>query len=89
MWSGTGIISGSGDGETITLNDGQYEESEVVDIGANQVEIVIDEYGSGSGGPPVIKYKDGDDYANCIADTWHIYTVPFLSTGYVQIRVEN
>ena len=88
IWSGTGTISGNGDEETINLEETDYEEGEVVNIGANAIEIIIDLYGTGSGPEPIVKYKDGDSYANCIADAWNVYSGGFVSTGYVQIRVE-
>ena len=65
------------------------EESEVVYMGAETVEILIDKYQTGSGDFPTIQYKDGSSKANCLADSWNNYTEPFVSTGYVQIRVEN
>lgn len=87
-WSGTGLISGSGDSEILTLDEGEYEESEVVNVGANEIEIIVDNYQSGSGPAPVVKYKDGDSEANCEADSWNTYSAPFTSSGYIKVRVE-
>ena len=87
-WSGTGEASGSGNNEIITLDSGENMESEVINIGDNKVEILIDEYQTGSGPAPVIKYKDGNSVSNCNADSWNIYSVPFDSTGFVKIRIE-
>jgi hypothetical protein len=89
VWTGTGSIHNSGDDEYINLDETEFEEGEVVNIGANSVKIEIDLYGTGSGPAPTIKYKDGDTYANCLADTWNTYTGAFASTGFVQIRVEH
>jgi hypothetical protein len=88
-WTGTGAISGSGDSEVITLDDGEYMESEIVNIGVKDIEILIDDYGAGSGPAETVQYKDGATEAACEADSWHNYTVPFRSAGYVKVRVEN
>jgi len=88
-WSGSGQISGTGDTEQIILDSGEYMESEIVHIGVNQVQILIDKYRTGSGSSPTIKYKDGDTEENCDLDTWNTYTGPFSSSGYNRIRVEN
>jgi len=86
-WTGTGAITGSADDEIITLDYTESMESEVVNIGANTVKITLDKYGAGSGPAATVEYKDGDSEANCEADTWNSYTVPFVSTGYVKIKV--
>jgi hypothetical protein len=84
----TGEISGSGDAETLTLDPGEYAEFRMVNVGTIEIEILYDNYQSGSGPAPTIKYKDGDSEANCNADTWNTYSVPFTSAGYVKIRFE-
>jgi hypothetical protein len=88
-WTGTGSITGSNDNETLTLSTGQNEESEIINIGTGQIDIIIDEYQSGSGDSPVIKYKNGNSEANCNADSWNTYSAPFNSLGYIKIRVEK
>lgn len=87
-WTGTGTISGSGDSEIVRLKPTEYVESEVVNVGIGTALITLDEYQSGEGAP-IVKYKDGDSEANCEADTWNTYTVPFVSQGYVKIRLEK
>ena len=86
-WTGTGSISGSGDSEVMNFDSAEYEESETWNIGSGRVQLTIDKYGTGSGSP-IVKYKQGDSSVNCEADTWHTYTVPFLCTGWIKIRVE-
>ena len=39
-------------------------------------------------GTPTVKYKQGNSQANCEADTWHAYTIPFVCGGWVKIRLE-
>jgi len=39
-------------------------------------------------GVPTVKYKQGSSQANCEADTWHAYTIPFVCGGWVKIRLE-
>lgn len=87
-WTGTGTISGSGDAEIVELAEGQYVESEVINIEAGLKEINLDDYQSGSGAV-IVKYKDGSSVANCEADTWNTYSVPYTSEGYSQIRLER
>ena len=87
-WSGTGTIESSGDGEVIMLDDSEYMESDVINVGAGTVTIARDDY-QGGYGSPTIKYKNGSSYSACIADSWNAYSTPFLGDGYVQIRVEE
>jgi len=87
-WTGTGSIISSGDNELIKLDTGEYMESEVINVGVGQMAIKLAEYQSGTG-IPVIKYKDGNSVANCEADTWHTYSVPYSSLGYSKIRLEK
>lgn len=87
-WTGTGTITGSGDSEKIYLLPGQYMESETWNLTSMKAIINLDKYGSGSGGITV-KYKDGNSEANCEADTWHAYSIPFACTGWIKIRIEG
>jgi len=68
---------------------GEYMQSYPVHIGTGTVSIEYDKYDTGSGVPPTVEYKDGDSVVNCEADSWNTYSVPFVSSGYVQIRVTN
>jgi hypothetical protein len=85
-WTGTGIVSGSSDSEKILLSTGNYMQSEIVNTGANRIELFQNKYDlSGSG---LLKYRSGSNVANCEAAEWQSYTGSFASTGYTQIRVE-
>lgn len=86
IWSGTGVISGAGDAEKIELYPGDYMESETWFIGAGEVMIVEDKYGSGPGAA-TIQYKTGDSYLNCEADSWNNYIGAFTSLKWVKIRI--
>ena len=86
-WTGTAAIQSSGDDENVALDSAEYEESETWEIGAGRVQLTIDKYGTGSGSP-ITKYKQGSSSANCEADSWHTYTVPFLCGGWIKIRIE-
>jgi hypothetical protein len=85
-WTGIGTIENSGDNERIVLADGEYMESEVINIATELVQILQNKYLSGDNG--LIKYKNGTTEENCLADSWNIYSDPFISLGYVKIRVE-
>lgn len=87
-WTGSGYISGVGDAERINFVAAENEESETWNIGAHRIKIQYNKYASGSG-VPTIKYKNGSSQALCEADTWHTYTVPFVCTGWVKVRIET
>jgi hypothetical protein len=63
-------------------------ESEVVKI-SNSVEILYDNYQTGSGPPPIIEYKNGSTEENCNNDSWNIYSDPFIALGYIKIKVRQ
>jgi len=42
----------------------------------------------GTGDNVVLKYRHGATPAACVAAGWNTYTVPFVSLGYVQVRLE-
>lgn len=87
-WTGTGTIVGSGDGERIELNFGQYMEGEVVNTGLYLVELLQNIYDP-SGDDVVMKYRHGLSEAACLAAAWAVYADPgFYSLGYAQIRLE-
>lgn len=86
-WSGTGVASGSGDGEVIEFDAaGQYMESEIVNTGVNMIQILQNAYGSGDTG--TMKYRTGTTQSECESAGWSNYSAPFLSDGYVQLRIE-
>ena len=81
-----GSIDGSGDYEKVTLGSGNYWTSHIVRTGANMVKFVYGKYRIGSGSPGTFQFKTGSSKATCDADTWHDYTGPFQSSGWVQLR---
>jgi hypothetical protein len=85
-WTGTGVISGSGDAEMIELYPGDDMESETWFIGSGSVMIVEDKYGGGPGAA-TIQYKTGATKEACEADSWHNYVGAFNSLNWVKIRV--
>lgn len=86
-WLGTGVISGAGDAETICLAVGEYMESNVVNTGISTIELDQNHYNP-AGDALLLKYRTADTEGNCLSAAWNIYTVPFVSLGYVQVRVE-
>ena len=88
VWTGTGEISGVGDNQQITLNSGEYMESEMTNLGAVEIKFETGKYDATEGAGLVLKYKDGDSEENCDADSWHLYSGTFVSSGYNRFRVE-
>jgi hypothetical protein len=86
-WTGTGTIAASGDAERIILYPGQYMESEVRFTGGGWYRIIRDKYGLLGSGSPLLQYKTGTSEVDCNNDTWHNYTGPFVSEGYIKVRV--
>jgi hypothetical protein len=86
-WAGTGVASGAADAEVITLDDSEYMESEVVDTGLEIVTLLQNVYAAGD--TATLSYRHGATAGDCGVAAWIPYTVPFLSLGYVQVRVEN
>jgi len=86
-WTGTGVISGSSDSEKILLSTGNYMQSEIVNTGANRIELFQNKYDLSASG--LLKYRSGSNVVNCEAAEWQSYTGSFVSTGYAQIRVES
>lgn len=87
-WTGTGDISSSGDGETIDINAGEYMESEVVNTGIKTVELDQNHYDI-TGDTVKLEYRHGATIVDCEAAGWNDYTIPFLSLGFVQVRIES
>lgn len=85
-WTGTGSIEGSGDSENLVLDTGQYMVSEVVETGIQNVELLQNNYASGD--TVTLQYRHGATQVACEAADWNDYTVPFISLGYVQVRIE-
>lgn len=86
-WTGTGSVSGVGDAEIVSLDSGEFMISEVVETGNRHVELDQNHYDP-SGDNAVLKYRTGISQAACEAASWTDYTAPFLSDGFVQVRLE-
>jgi len=87
--SGTAEVIGTGDDETVCIDAEEYWEFDPVNAGSSIMEILYDVYNTGSGVPGTIEYRTGATRVLCLADTWHTYSIPFSSSGWVQIRISN
>jgi hypothetical protein len=86
-WSGDGHIANAGDAEIIELHSGEYMVSEMVETGVKTVELDQNHYDAGDN--VKLSYRNGATPANCDIDAWHNYIAPFLSEGYVRIRLDS
>lgn len=87
-WTGTGaILNGNPDAERVELGAGEYMISEPVNTGARYVELDQNHYNP-AGDNVVMSYRTGDSVVNCELDDWHVYSVPFISGGYVEVKIE-
>jgi hypothetical protein len=84
-WTGTGTIELSGDDERIALSAGQSMTSAVVSTGAVSVVLTYNQYKAGD--TVTFEYRHGATPNACDVASWNTYTVPFVSDGYVQVRV--
>ena len=62
-------------------------ESDIVNTGIDTVTLFQNLY-DGTGDNVVLKYRHGATPAACVAAGWNAYTVPFVSLGYVKVRLE-
>lgn len=85
-WTGTGTITGSGDSEKIIVSPGEYMESEVVETVIRKIVLRQNKYGAGD--DVTISYRTGTTSENCQAASWAVYSVPFVSEGFVQVRLD-
>jgi hypothetical protein len=87
-WSGNGTISSSGDSEKIALNSTEYMQSTVLYTGASKTAVLHkNKYAAGDN--VILKYRTGSTEVGCSEASWTVYSVPFVSLGYIQIRVES
>ena len=68
------------------MHSGEYMISEVVETGASTVELDQNHYDI-SGDTIDLDYRHGATQVACEAAAWNDYTVPFVSLGFVQVRV--
>ena len=87
-WTGTGAISGAGDAETLDLETTEFMISEVVNTSTDTVELLQNEYDP-TGDDVDMDYRHGNSKENCEGAGWNDYSVPFVSLGYVQIRMTS
>lgn len=85
-WTGTGSIGGSGDGEYVDLEAGETMESEIADTGTQQVTLLQNEYDT-SGHDVVLYYRHAATEAGISSASWNLYSAPFTSLGFVQVRL--
>jgi hypothetical protein len=88
-WTGTGEVTYDGeenaDNEQLTLDAGEYMESEVVNTGAVTVTLALNQYVSGDSVTVYYKTGSGSDLSG---ESYVEYTTPFTSDGYVQVKVQ-
>ncbi len=86
-WTGTGAIENPGvaDTERLALEAGEDMVSEVVVTGATNIELDYNVYSAGDN--VTFQYRHGNTVAACEGAAWGNYTVPFLSLGFVQVKV--
>ena len=85
-WTGTGVIAGLSDAETICLDPGEYMDSEVINTGAAVMELLQNNYGAGEN--VTLKYRTAATWGGTLLEDWVAYVDPFLSAGFVQVRIE-
>jgi hypothetical protein len=88
-WIGDGTIINPGvaDTEALQLGSGQSMTSEIVQSDKRQVEILYNTYDTGDN--ITLEYRHGLTDGACQAAGWNTYTGPFISLGFIQVRVTN
>jgi len=87
--SGTGVtrILGSGDGEGVCIDSGEYWLLPSKYI-TGEIEITYDQYETGYGGATgIIEYRTGATRVACEAALWNTYVGHFTSLSWVQVRL--
>jgi hypothetical protein len=87
-WTGTGGIIGLADTEKLIFHLGEYMISEVVNTGIRTVKLLQNKYGVG-GDNVNLDYRHGATEVDCEVASWNDYTIPFVSLGYVQIKLTS
>lgn len=86
-WTGTGAISGSGDSEKISLDSGEYMESEIVNTGSVTVTVATNNYTAGD--TVTVSYRTAATEGGVSGASYSTYSAPFASSGYVQVKVSS
>ena len=79
---------GAGDAEVLELNTLELMVGEVVNTGAYTVTLLQNEYDP-TGDDVTMEYRHGATSAACQAAGWIAYVIPFVSQGYVQVRMTS
>jgi hypothetical protein len=87
-WIGNGIIeNNSTDSEIIGVTLGKPANSEIVKTGNMLVTLTQNKYASGN--TATIKYRTAATQEAVLLLSWTTYTVPFVSSNWVQVRLEK
>lgn len=62
-------------------------ESDIIETGAFDVSLFQNLYDP-TGDDAILRYRHGATPNACAVASWNDYTVPFLSAGFVQVRLE-
>jgi hypothetical protein len=88
-WTGTGAIEnpGANDNERLALEADEYMISEMVRTDSITCEILQNVYAAGD--DVTLEYRTGTTAAACNGAVWAAYIGPFVSDGYLQIKVTS
>ena len=75
------------DTERLALEAGEYMTSEIVNTGAQTVQLLQNNYAAGD--TVKIEYRTASTYSGIDPEAWVEYSVPFKSLGFVHIRVTS
>lgn len=84
--TGTSTVSGTGNDEYLTIDDGKYWLFPAVQTGTVEIKIGYDKYQAGSGNGS-IQYRTGANKGACETTPWNNYTAHFTSLEWIQVRV--
>ncbi len=86
-WTGTGAIENAGDTERLALEAGEYMIGEVVNTGTITVQLLLNVYSAGD--TVTLSYRHAAAQEDVSTADWNVYSVPFVSLGFVQVRVAS
>ena len=86
-WTGTGLVINQGidDTEALELLDGEYMVSEIASSELREVAILYNVYDSGD--TITLEYRHASTELGVSSAGWNSYTGPFISLGFIQVRV--